>query len=199
VSDINETISQTARPLPRPRTMAWSTAGANAETAWRRWATKHRVAAAMLGGLVGVHIASLLGIWFGGFSLDRLDFNTANGLVYLPKSTPATQFLVGGLSHYTDGMFFALIFAVAVSPLLPLSATRAGNLAKALIFSTILALLALFVTLPYVFGPAFGVHDFLIAFHNGWKYVVSVLLVHWIYGAHLGLIYSPLDDDQSAD
>jgi len=204
VSDISETFGQTARPLPRPRTTARttarSTAGANAETAWRRWATRHRVAAAMLGGLVGVHIASLLGVWFGGFGLDRLDFNTANGLVYLPKATPATQFLVGGLSHYTDGVFFALIFAVAVSPFLPLSATRAGNLVKALIFSTILALLALFVALPFAFGPAFGVHnDPLIAFHNGWKYVVSVLLVHWIYGANLGLIYNPLDDDQPAD
>lgn len=198
MSDINETFRQTARPLPRIRTTARSTAGANAETAWRRWATQHRAAAAMLGGLVGVQIASLLGIWFGGFSLDRLDFNTANGLVFLPKATPATQFLVGGLSHYTDGVFFGLIFAVAVSPLLPLPATRAGNLVKALIFSTILAVLAVFVVLPYVFGPAFGVHDSLIAFHNGWKYVVSVFLVHWIYGANLGLIYSPLDDDQSA-
>ena len=199
MSEINETFGQTVRPLPRTRIRARSTAGANAETAWRRWATQHRVAAAMLGGLVAVHISSLLGIWFGGFGLDRLDFNTANGLVYLPKATPATQFLVGGLSHYTDGMFFALIFAVAVSPLLPVPATRTGNLVKALIFSTILAILALFVTLPYVFGPAFGVHDALIAFHNGWKYVVSVLLVHWIYGAHLGLIYNPLDDDQSAN
>ena len=48
---------------------------------------------------------------------------------------------MGGLSHYIDGAVFALIFAVAVSPLLPLPATRAGNLVKALIFSTILALL----------------------------------------------------------
>lgn len=200
MSEINETLGQTVRTLPRIRITTRSAAGANAETAWRRWATQHRVAAALLSGLVGVHIASLIGIWLGGFGLDKLDFDTANGLVFLPKSTPATQFLVGGLSHYTDGMFFALIFAVAVSPVLPLPATRTGNLAKAMIFSTILAILALFVTLPFVFGPAFGVHnDALIAFHNGWKYVVSVILVHWIYGAHVGLIYNPLDDDQSAN
>jgi hypothetical protein len=199
VSEINETFDQAARLVPRTRTMARSTAGANAELAWRRWATRHRVAASLLAGLVGVHIASLIGIWLGGFGLDKLDFDTANGVVFLPTSTPATQFLVGGLSHYTDGMFFALIFAVAVSPLLPIPATRTGNLVKAMIFSTVLAILALFVTLPFVFGPAFGVHhDALIAFHNGWKYVVSVLLVHWIYGAHVGLIYNPLDD-QSAD
>lgn len=91
-----------------------------------------------------------------------------------------------------------LIFAVAVSPLLPLPATRVGNLVKALIFGTILAVLALFVTAPYAFAPLRGIHDPLIAIHLGWKYVISVLLFHWIYGTQLGLIYSPLDEDQSA-
>lgn len=199
MSDIGETFGHAARPLPRTRTRAWSTSGANAETAWRRWATRHRAPAAMLGGLVGVHIASVLGIWFGGFGLSRLDYNTGNGAVYLPAATHTEQFLVGGLSHYADGVFFGLVFAVAVSPLLPVPATRLGNLVKALVFGTILALLALFVTAPYVFGPLRGIHDPLIAFHTGWKYVISVLLFHWIYGAQLGLIYSPLDGDQPAD
>jgi hypothetical protein len=165
----------------------------NAETSWRRWVSRHRAAAAMLGGLVGVHIASVLGVWFGGFHLFRLDYNTGNGAVYLPKASPTEQFLVGGISHYADGVFFALIFAVAVSPRIPLPSTVIGNLAKALIFGSVLALLALFVTAPYVFGPLRGVHDPLIAFHTGWKYVVSVLLFHWIYSAQLGLIYNPID------
>jgi hypothetical protein len=200
VSDISETFNQTARALPRTGTTAWSKAGANAETAWRRWATRHRAAAAMLGGLVGVHVASLFGFWFGGFGLDRLDFNTANGAVYLPQATHIQQFLVGGLSHYTDGVFFGLIFAVAAWPLLPLPATRLGNLAKAMIFSTVLALLAAFVVLPLAFGPLYGRHnDLLLAFHLGWKYAFSILLLHWIYGAQLGLIYNPLDEDQLAD
>jgi hypothetical protein len=198
MSDISETAGAIARPLPRTRKAARSKASANADTAWRRWTTQHRAAAAMLGGLVGVHIASVLGAWFGGFHLYRLDYSTGNGAVYLHKATPTVQFIVGGLSHYADGVFFGLIFAVAVSPLLPLPATRVGNLAKALIFSTILALLALFVTAPYAFAPLRGIHDPLIAFHTGWNYVISVFLFHWIYGANLGLIYSPLDEDQSA-
>jgi hypothetical protein len=163
--------------------------------AWRRWATRHRVLAAMLGGAVAVHVTTLLGFWFGGFGLTRLDYNTANGKVYLPDATPVQQFLVGGLSHYVDGVFFAVVFAIAISPRLPLRATAVGNLAKALIFGTVLALLALFVTAPFVFGPTRGVHDPLVAFHAGWKYVLSVLLFHWLYGLHLGLIYNPLDDD----
>lgn len=196
MSDISGTFDQAAKALPRARTRARYRARANAEIAWRRWATEHRVAAAALGGIVAVQVASLLGFWLRGFGLSELDFNTANGAVYLPQATHVQQFLVGGLSHYIDGAVFALIFAVAVSPLLPLPATRVGNLAKAMIFSTILGLLAIFVVLPYVFGPVYGVHnDALLAFHNGWKYAFSVLLVHWVYGANLGLIYNPLDDD----
>lgn len=163
---------------------------------WQVWSNRHRVQSALIAGLVAVHIASILGFWLGGFHLRRLDYNTGNGVVLMPKATPVQQFVVGGISHYADGVFFALIFAVAVSPLLPLAATRLGNLLKALIFSTVLALLALFVTSPYVFGPVFGVHDPLIAFHNGWKYVLSVLIFHWVYGLHLGLIYSPTDTDE---
>ena len=166
---------------------------AETETAWRRWATQHRAGAAMLGGLVGVHVASLFGFWFGGFHLFRLDYNTGNGAVFLPKATPVQQFLIGGLSHYADGIFFGLIFAVAVSPILPIPSTRVGNAAKALVFGTFLAFLAIFVTAPYVFGPLRGVHDALIAFHSGWKYVLSVFLFHWIYGLQLGLIYNPID------
>jgi hypothetical protein len=166
--------------------------------AWRRWATRHRVQSAMLGGLVAVHICSLLGFWLGGFGLVKLDYNTANGKVYLPHGTAMQQFVVGGLSHYADGVFFAVVFAIAISPRLPLPATALGNLGKALIFGTVLALLALFVTAPYVFGPTRGVHDALVAFHAGWKYVLSVFIFHWLYGLHLGLIYSPLDDDDNA-
>jgi hypothetical protein len=149
--------------------------------------------------LIGVHIASVLGFWFGGwfgdFHLVRLDYNTGNGAVELPNATPTVQFLVGGLSHYLDGVFFAVIFAIAVSPILPIRATFLGNVVKALIFGTVLGLLALFVTAPYIFGPLRGVHDPWVAFHAGWEYVASVLLFHWIYGVHLGLIYNPIEDN----
>lgn len=160
--------------------------------AFRRWATDHRILAAMLGGLLGVHVASLMGFWLSGFGLTRLDYSTANGMVYLPQATHVEQFLVGSLSHYADGPFFAAIFAVAVAPFLPLPCTAAGNLAKGLIFGTVLAVLALFVTAPFVFGPTRGVYDPLIAFHSGWQYVLSVFIFHWVYGLHLGLIYNPL-------
>lgn len=182
-------VAPQAQPSQRGRSGSVSVAHA-----WREWATNHRVLAATLGGAIGVHVSSLLGFWFGGFGLTRLDYNTANGMVYLPHGTAIQQFLVGGLSHYVDGAFFAVVFAVAIAPRLPIRATPFGNLCKAMIFGTVLAILALFVTAPFVFGPTRGVHDPFVAIHAGWNYVLSVLLFHWIYGLHLGLIYNPLDD-----
>src|SRR5260370_26219861 len=119
VRDISGTFDQAAKALPRARTRARYRARANAEIAWRRWATEHRVAAAALGGIVAVQVASLLGFWLRGFGLSELDFNTANGAVYLPQATQVHQFLVGGLRHYIEGAVVALISPGALSPLLP--------------------------------------------------------------------------------
>ncbi|MFJ9031021.1 hypothetical protein ACIRQP_21315 [Streptomyces sp. NPDC102274] len=164
---------------------------------WREWSTRHRLLAAMLGGLVAVHISSLVGFWMGGFGLTRLDYNTANGTVLLPGGTPTQQFVIGGLSHYADGVFFAVLFALALSPVMPLPATRLGNIGKSLILGTVLALLAIFVTAPFVFGPASGVHDSLAGVHAGWNSMLSVFIFHWLYGLHIGLIYNPYDQSPS--
>src|SRR5260370_25098570 len=99
MSEISGTVGPVARPLPRTQKAAWSKAGTNAETAWRRWATQHRAVAAMLGGLVGVHIASVLCAWFGGFHLYRPDYSSRKGAGYRPQAAPPVQVVVRGLGH----------------------------------------------------------------------------------------------------
>ncbi len=182
---------------PGERQQAGS-ARANAMYAWRRWATGHRVAAALLAGLIAVHVASIIGFWLGGFNLTRLDWNTANGLVYVPDAEPMSQFLIGGLHHYADGVFFAVVYAIALAPFLPLPATALGNLGKGLLFGTALAVLALAVMTPLVYAPARGTEAGFFSGNFGWNYMLSVFIFHWVYGLHLGLIYNPLDDDSDS-
>ncbi len=170
-------------------------ARATAILAWRQWATRHRVAAALLAGLIAVHVASITGFWFGGFGLTRLDWNTANGLVYVPDAEPLPQFIIGGLHHYADGVLFAVIYAIALAPFLPLRSTMLGNLGKGLIFGTVLAIVALAVMTPLVYGPARGTEAGFFSVNLGWNYALSVFIFHWVYGLHLGLIYNPLDED----
>lgn len=162
---------------------------------WRRWATRHPVVAALLSGLVATHVASVLGFWLGDFGLVRLDWNTANGMVYLPDSGHLAQFLFGGLMHYCDGILFAVLFAVALHPRLPWSGSEVGNVLKGVVFGTALAVVALGVLTPLVYAPARGAVAGVFSTGFGWKYVLGVFVFHWVYGAHLGLLYSPLDED----
>lgn len=161
--------------------------------AWRTWATDHRFPAAILAGLVGTHVASVLGFWFGGFGLTRLDWNTANGLVYLPKADPLAQFLFGGLMHYIDGVLFGVLFALTFHPRMPWANSESGNIIKGLAFGTVLAVIALLILTPLIYAPARGADAGFFSLNFGWKYIVGNFLFHWVYGAHLGLIYSPLE------
>ena len=172
---------------------------ANAVGAWRGWATRHRVQAALLAGLVAVHIATIIGFWLGDVKLARMDWPTANGLVYVPHAGPLALFVIGGVFHYLDGVFFALVYAIALAPYLPLRSTAAGNLAKGLLFGTVLAIIALLIMTPLVYAPARGSEAGFFSSNFGWQYIVSVFIFHWVYGLHLGLVYSPYDDVDPAD
>lgn len=166
--------------------------------AWRRWATVHRVQAALLAGLVAVHVGTIIGFWLGDFGLSRMDWPTANGLVYVPKASPTVQFIIGGLFHYVDGVFFAVVYAIGLAPFLPFRPTAAGNLAKALLFGTVLAVVALLIMTPLVYAPARGSVAGFFSSNFGWSYIISVFIFHWVYGLHLGLIYNPYDGKERA-
>jgi hypothetical protein len=167
--------------------------------AYRRWVTNHQVIAALLGGLVAVHVATILGLWMGDFGLKRLDWPTANGLVYIPDAGPVALFLVGGLFHYLDGMFFALVFALALAPHLPFGTSTRGNLLNALTFGLLLSVVALLIMTPLVYAPARGSVAGFFSHNFGWQYIVGNLIFHLVYGLHLGLIYNPSDDPGAVD
>jgi hypothetical protein len=155
---------------------------------WRAWVTEHRVAAAILAGLVATHVATIIGYWMPGVGLPQLDWNRVNGLVYTPKSSPNIQFLAGGIYHYTDGIVFAVMYAVALHPLLRWRSSSTGNIVKGLVFGTILATISCAFMTPRVYFPKVDVGFF--SHHLGWKLIVAVYVWHWVYGAHLGVIYN---------
>jgi hypothetical protein len=151
------------------------------------------VVAALIGGLVAVHVATIIGLWMGDFGLKRLDWPTANGLVYIPHAGPVALFLVGGLFHYLDGMFFALVFALGLAPHRPFGSGTRGNLMRALAFGLVLSIVALLIMTPLVYAPARGSVAGFFSHNFGWQYIVGNLIFHLVYGLHLGLIYNPSD------
>jgi hypothetical protein len=158
----------------------------------RSIATRRKIGTAVIGGLVATHLASMLGFWNHGWGLTPLDFNTLNGLQLLPHASHNVDFFAGGAAHYANGVCFAILYAFTIHPLIPIRNTALGNLAKALLFGTGLAVFALLVMVPLVFLPE--AHLGFFSHRAGFTFILSTFVVHWAYGFLLGSIYNPLPD-----
>ncbi len=170
---------------------------------WRSYVTRHRLVAAVVGGLVATHVATNTGMWYHGIGLPDLNFNWLNGLLVLgnPEMDPTKVFdpvvltLFGGVVHYAQGVAFALIYAFGIYPLLPIASTLAGNFAKAIIWGLILATLSAvwWINLfPNLAGEGRNAGIFMANLGaDQLKWVIAVYLWHIVYGFHLGAFYQP--------
>jgi hypothetical protein len=163
--------------------------------------TRHKIAAAIVGGVVATHLATQFGYWDHAFGLKVLNWDYGNGLQLLPPATShasyTTTLLVGAGAHYLNGLSFALLFAFVVHPLIPLRNTALGNLTKGLIWGTVLAIVSAGVMTPYVFESQFHLGFF--SHRAGFLFILSIFIWHWIFGATLGSIYNPLPDEEVID
>ncbi len=163
---------------------------------WRAWVTRHPIGGSLLAGAVATQFATVFGIWFRGFGLPSLNWPVANGelILGIPVGTPATAatYFVGELSHFTDGVFFALLFALLFHPLVPIRNTLPGNLIKAFLYGTVLAVISAAWWLPAVYIPH---HAGFLSTSLGWKLTFGIFLWHWIYGYFLGTVYCPSPQD----
>src|SRR5205814_8593646 len=138
--------------------------------------------------------ATMTGYWNHGVGLPVLDWNTTIGLQLLPTASRKSQFFAGGAAHYTAGVCFALLYACGPHMFIPLRNTVLGNMGKAMLFGTFLALVSATIMIPLVFYPQLDPGFFS---HNlGFKFVLSIFVWHWVYGLHLGVIYNPLPDEE---
>jgi hypothetical protein len=106
---------------------------------------RHPVGGALLAGAVATQFATVFGIWFPGFGLPSLNWPVVNGELILGTvgATPtAATYFVGELSHFADGVFFALLFALLFHPFIPVRNTILGNLVKAFLYGTVLAVIS---------------------------------------------------------
>jgi hypothetical protein len=165
---------------------------------WRAWLVRHPVGGSLLAGAVATQFATVFGIWFPGFGLPALNWPIVNGQLILGTvgTLPnAATFLVGDLSHFADGVFFAMLFALLFHPLVPLRNTMLGNLIKALLYGTVLAVISAAWFVPAVYAPH---HAGFLSTSLGWKLTFGIFLWHWIYGYFLGTVYCPSPRDALA-
>jgi hypothetical protein len=156
---------------------------------WRAWAATHPIGSSLLAGAVATQFATVFGIWFRGFGLPTLNWPTVNGMLIIPTASPGAQYFAGWVSHFADGVFFALLFALLFHPLVPLRNTLLGNLIKALLYGTVLAIISAAWWVPAVYVPH---HAGFLSTGLGWKLTFGIFLWHWIYGYFLGTVYCPM-------
>ena len=158
-------------------------------------------AIAILGGLVATHLATNMGMWFHGLGLPDLNFNILNGYLVMGNSAnafgtegfqdPAVLTLFGAAAHYTQGVAFSLIFALAVFPLIPLKNSLVGNILKAVIWGFILATLSAVWWVPALFSGLERGIFFSNFGPNQIPYIIALYLWHFIYGFNLGVLFNP--------
>ena len=165
------------------------TDGKSSMAAWRLWVRDHLAASALLAGLVATQVATVVGYWLPGIGLPQLDWNRVNGAIFTPGASSSVQFVSGGVFHYIDGLVFAVVFVAGVYPWLPGPATVLGNLAKALVMGTVLALISVLFMIPRVYFP--DAHAGFFSHNLGWKLVLAVFVWHWVWGLNLGLVFNP--------
>ena len=165
---------------------------------WRAYVSTHPIGSSLLAGAVATQFATVFGIWFRGFGLPVLNWPTVNGQLIIPTSSPGIQYFAGAISHFADGVFFALLFALLFHPFVPLRNTMLGNLIKALLYGTVLAIISAAWWVPAVYAPH---HAGFLSTSLGWKLTFGIFLWHWIYGYFLGTVYAPMprDDREPAE
>ena len=159
---------------------------------FRAWVTAHPILGALLAGAVATQMATVFGIWFTGFGLPSLNWPIANGGLIIPKASVGAQYFAGELSHFTDGIVFALLFALLFHPFIPVRNTIGGNLVKAFLYGTVLALISASWWVPALLVPH---HAGFLSTGLGWKLTFGIFLWHWIYGYFLGTVYCPNPKD----
>lgn len=172
------------------------TAGLNV---WRSNVASHRLTYGLLAAFVATQIATVSGYWYKIIGIPVLGWPQFNGILLLghtgSSTSGAQQFWAGSIYHFLTGICLGLIFVFLVHPLLPIPNTLVGNIAKALIWATVLATFSALLWVPRNF-PEF--HPGFFTNNLGWKTVIGIYIWHLVYGLHLGAFYSPLPDDAGA-
>lgn len=161
---------------------------------WREWVGEHPVLAPAVIGFIAVQIATIIGYYLRGIGLPQVPWPLYNGVLFAPGEQFAdfgkpASFFVGQSIHMVDGVIFAILYAIAFHGRVPLPDTTGGNVAKGMIFSTILGIISMGFLVPYVYAPKSGYGFFSFGTPDGWKLPASILLFHFAYGFFLGLLY----------
>ena len=176
---------------------------------WTKFVNDRPIVSLLLVGVIATQLGTYFGYVFPAFGLPVLPWplfngilgttfsDGVNGLTHLDKTfvpgfaTSGESFFVGNTLHYINGIVFAILYGVLFREDVPIKNSYGGNIAKGLIYSTIMAIISVGVLVPYAYVANQGYGLFLFNGPDGWKLPFAILLWHLIYGLFLGMLYQP--------
>ncbi|HLF71213.1 MAG TPA: hypothetical protein VI759_03580 [Dehalococcoidia bacterium] len=175
-----------------------------------------KLVAGVVASFIAMQIATITGFWYPIIHLPQVDWNRFNGTYLVGFSNPTAVgfevppasdfevFITGWIFHVFTGMALGLAFVFLIRRYIPTPYTMLGNLQAAIIFSVVLALISMFILVPYL--DPYGAHPGIMSLdlkladnegnlRPGWQTPLVILVWHLIYGAQLGSFYQPKSED----
>lgn len=174
-------------------TTAISDVGLPTVQRWHRWMAEHPILGITLVGVLATQITTTFGYYLVAFELPSLAWPLFNGVLAAPGSEfgSASSYFVGLSFHYINGIAFAILFFATAHSVIPLPDTKLGDVGKAVLYATVLTIISTGVLIPLVYLPDQGYGFFSFTGPDGWELPFSVLLWHLVYGAMIGVLFSP--------
>jgi hypothetical protein len=168
---------------------------------WHKWVEEHPVGGLAVIGLIATQLGTYFGYCFQAIGLPQLPWPAYNGQLIASAAgpqaaaaswgNPITQYFTGQSMHYVNGIVFCILFGVIAHKAIPV----ANHVVKGLIYGVIMTIISIGFLVPYAYAPKQGYGLFSFDTPNGWKLPAGVLLWHLIYGAVIGLLYQPKNND----
>jgi hypothetical protein len=166
-----------------------------------------KLVAGVIASFIAMHIATITGFWYEIIHLPPVDWNLFNGWYLLPEFSEASyfeKFITGWVFHSFTGLALGLAFVFLIRRYIPTPYTMLGNLQAAVAFGVVLALISMFIIVPYLdpynAHPGFLSLDLKLADNEGnlrpgWQSPLVILIWHLVWGIQLGSFYQPKSED----
>jgi len=175
--------------------------------------TKNRLVASLVAVTGATFLATMFGEWYGAvgwpvpFSFNTLNaevwatnFKNLAGFFAVTKGqalSPDFTYFLGMWAHYSQGIFFGLLFTFFIYPNFPGRMTIGSNLIKGLLWGLTLVIISNSYVMPLLYGTGFWFSVWGTFFPNAvgggqLNLAFDNVVWHATYGFLLGMFFSPV-------
>ncbi len=174
--------------------------------------TENRLVAGLVAVFAATFLATMFGEWFASvgwpvpFSFNTLNaevwatnFKSLSGFFPITKGTvlsPDFTYFLGMWAHYSQGVFFGLLFTFFIYPNLPGPMKVGSNLIKGTLWGLTLVIVSNSFVMPLLYGSGFWFSTWGTFFPNAvgggqLNLAFDNIVWHATYGFLLGMFFSP--------